>query len=170
MVAAAAVCKEKDACMLSRDARILLPPVPYRAKYPKWESTMPMPKVLLLDDDKHLLAALKNMLVDRGFDIHCSDTAAEAVVMVDTQDFDFVLVDYKMPENDGIWFMQNAKLPRKTKVLLMTAYVNRAVIKRMFELGVSGYIIKPFAEEELLRHLSFHSSGDAAAEPAATDS
>jgi DNA-binding response OmpR family regulator len=47
-------------------------------------------------------------------------------------------------------------LPRHTKALLVTAHVNRHIVNRMFECGVSGYIIKPFDEAELMRHLDFH--------------
>ncbi len=62
-----------------------------------------------------------------------------------------------MPVRDGIWFMENAKLPRRTKVLLVTAHVYRKMINRMFRLGVTGYIIKPFDETGLLRQLETYS-------------
>ncbi len=114
-------------------------------------------KILILDDDKELLTALKDMLARRDHVIECSASAAEAAKLVEDGDYDFVLVDYKMPDNDGIWFMKNVKLPRKTKALLMTAYVNREIINKMFSLGASGYIIKPFDENELFRHLEFYS-------------
>ncbi|MBN2302773.1 MAG: response regulator [Lentisphaerae bacterium] len=114
-------------------------------------------KVLILDDDKALLRALEGMLTSNGYDVDCSDNARDAVQMVAKYDYDFVLVDYKMPENDGIWFMENAKIPRKTKILLSTAYANRNVIKKMFALGASGYLIKPYDQEELLRNLAFYS-------------
>ena len=112
-------------------------------------------KILVLDDEVSLLESLKRMLEEYNHDVHCSDNAKDAVAKVEQNRYDVVLVDYKMPENDGLWFMRTAKLPRETKVLLITAYVNRRVINQMFELGASGYLIKPFNDEELLRHLSF---------------
>ena len=42
------------------------------------------------------------------------------------------------------------------KALLVTGHVNRAVIKEMFRAGAAGYIIKPFDEDELMRHIAFH--------------
>ena len=114
-------------------------------------------KILILDDNRNLLESLRMVLIEHDHEVDCSDNAGQAVGMVDKEQYDCVLVDYKMPEKDGIWFMKNANLARKTKVLLITAYVNRSVINRMFELGASGYLIKPFNEEELLRHLEFHS-------------
>ena len=114
-------------------------------------------KLLVLDDDRDLLSALKDLLSKYEHAVDCCDNAKDAVDLVATGEYDFVLVDYKMPENDGIWFMHHAKLPRRTKALLITAYVNRDVIKKMFALGACGYIIKPFDHEEILRHLAFYS-------------
>ena len=116
-------------------------------------------KILILDDDRTVLEALSNMLAEHEYEVECCDNAKQAVEMVAGVVYDFILVDYKMPENDGIWFMKNAKLPRETKVLLITAYVNRHVIDKMFELGASGYLIKPFDEEYLIRNVEFHGKG-----------
>ena len=116
-------------------------------------------KILILDDDSTVLEALSNMLAEHEYEVECCDNAKQAVEMVAGVVYDFILVDYKMPENDGIWFMKNAKLPRETKVLLITAYVNRHVIDKMFELGASGYLIKPFDEEYLIRNVEFHGKG-----------
>lgn len=113
-------------------------------------------KILLIDDDVNLLEALKEMLVAQKHEIECSTSAREAVEMVKGSKYDCILVDYRMPRDDGVWFMENAEIAQNTKVLLMTAYLNREVINRMFALGASGYIIKPFDEEELLTHLKFH--------------
>lgn len=115
-------------------------------------------RILILDDDKSLLEALRSMLEQHDYEVHIADNAKDAVRLVKTNSYDVILADYKMPGEDGIWFMKNSKLPRKTKVLLCTAYANRDVINKMFELGASGYLIKPFDEEEILRNLEFHSS------------
>ena len=115
-------------------------------------------KILILDDDKDLLTAVRLMLIQHDHEVDCSDNAEQAVDMVTDGDYDFVLVDYKMPENDGIWFMKNVDRPKKTKALLVTAFVNREVINRMFALGACGYLIKPFNEEEIIRHLDFFSN------------
>jgi DNA-binding response OmpR family regulator len=113
--------------------------------------------IMLLDDEKAILASLTNTLIGLGHEVQSVDNAKAAVELIETGEFDFALVDYMMPENNGIWFMQNANVPSTTKVLLMTAFVDRDVINEMFKLGARGYLIKPFAEEELKTHLDFHS-------------
>jgi response regulator of citrate/malate metabolism len=63
--------------------------------------------------------------------------------------------------------MKNAKLQRRTRVVLMTAFVNSEVISEMFKLGAVGYLIKPFDSKELLRHIDFHSGLQPPAAPPA---
>lgn len=116
-------------------------------------------RILIVDDNKALRDAIGGILKSLKFEVDTTDDAKAAVVLVKDGEYDFVLVDYKMPVNDGIWFMKNANLPKRTKALLMTAYVDRSVITEMFELGAVGYLVKPFDSEELLRHLGFHSGG-----------
>lgn len=99
------------------------------------------------------------MLTIRGWEVTSCTSAAEGIKKLAKGDFDLVLLDYKMPEHDGMWFMKNAQIPKGTKVLLMTAFVNRQTINDMFKLGVSGYVIKPFDEKELVKHLDFHVNG-----------
>ncbi len=118
-------------------------------------------RILIVDDDAQLLSAVSVLLQSHDHTVDTAASAAMGVEMVQKGHYDFILVDYRMPEHDGAWFLRNAKIPRKTKVLLTTAYANRQVINEMFKLGVSGYIVKPFDEEELLRNLAFHSRGSA---------
>lgn len=111
-------------------------------------------RILIVDDDSGMLNALQALLGASGHEVTCADSAEKGIAAVPSS-FDFVLLDYKMPKHDGGWFMQNAEIGRDTRVLLITAYVNKDVIKRMFSLGVSGYLIKPFDADDLLRHIDF---------------
>jgi response regulator of citrate/malate metabolism len=51
--------------------------------------------------------------------------------------------------------MSEANIPPTTKVLLITAYVQRKLVDTMFKLGACGYMMKPFDEDDLLRNLEF---------------
>jgi DNA-binding response OmpR family regulator len=116
-------------------------------------------KVLVLDDDEALGCALREILLLQNLDVDCVTSATDAIAKLGDKHYDVILVDYIMPQHDGIWFMNNAKLPRTTKVLLMTGHIERNVINTMFDLGVCGYLIKPFDEDELLRNLNFFLPG-----------
>ena len=118
-------------------------------------------KILVIDDEELLGKSIQRMLSIKGWEVTACCTADDGAEKVAEGGYDLVLLDFKMPEHDGIWFMKNATIPKGTKVLLMTAFVNRQTINDMFKLGVSGYVIKPFDEKELLKHLDFHSGGGA---------
>jgi DNA-binding response OmpR family regulator len=113
--------------------------------------------VLVVDDDKPLLKSIGMILEVNGHEATCVDHTDDALSMVADNQYDFVLVDYRMKETTGADFLKEAKLPPSTKTLLITGHVDRDIINTMFDLGVSGYIIKPFSEGELLQHLDFHS-------------
>ena len=112
-------------------------------------------RILILDDNKSLALALGGMLESNGHEAECTTTAEQAMSRLQDQDYDLILLDYKIPGNDGVWFMKQHCIPRKTKVLLMTGYMHRDMVNTMFGLGASGYIVKPFDEEALLRNLDF---------------
>jgi len=113
-------------------------------------------KILVIDDDRRLLAAIADILGRHNFSGDYVDNADEAVKMVTTSQYDFILLDYRMPEHDGLWFLKNANIHKNTKILLVTSYADRHLIRQMFHAGIAGYIMKPFDEEELIRHLEFH--------------
>jgi CheY-like chemotaxis protein len=113
-------------------------------------------KILAVDDDRALLRMIDAILTRNGHSVTCVEDPEVAVGVVADNDFDVVLVDYEMEGKTGVWFMEHVKLPAQTKALLVTAHVDRGVINNMFDLGASGYIIKPFDEAELLQHLDFH--------------
>ena len=112
-------------------------------------------KILILDDNESLVLALKGILQSNGHEVDGCVTATDAIARLGEATYNLILLDYKMPANDGIWFMTEANIPRTTKVLLMTAYVHRNIINTMFKLGACGYMMKPFDEAELLRNLNF---------------
>lgn len=114
-------------------------------------------RILVVDDDQRLLAEVGHILTQHGHSTDCVDSAEEAVAMVKSNPYDFVLLDYRMPNHDGFWFMKNAALPRHTKALLVTSYVEKDIVRQMSDAGISGYVMKPFDADELLRHLELHS-------------
>ena len=116
-------------------------------------------KVLVLDDHEGFRNEIVAILARTGHEASGAGSPEEAIPLVENGDYDFLLVDYQMPGHDGIWFMQHVKRPRRTKAILVTAHVNPQVTDAMFKSGACGYIIKPFDEADLLRHLDFHSRG-----------
>ena len=113
-------------------------------------------KILVLDDHAGFRDQVVEILTRNGHEARGVENATDAISLAESGEYDFVLVDFSMPEHDGIWFMSNIKLPPRTKAILVTAHVSRSVINIMFRAGACGYIMKPFEEEDLIRHLEFH--------------
>ena len=115
-----------------------------------------MQSILILDDDPGMHKALTHTLTSHRYKVTCAKTTDEAVEHLENQTFDLILVDYAMPEHDGMWFLQNTLIPRETKVLLITGYGTRELIGNMFSLGIHGYMMKPIDEEMLLHNIQFY--------------
>jgi DNA-binding response OmpR family regulator len=113
-------------------------------------------KVLIIDDHKGFRDELRQILTRHGHEADDVQSASEAIPLAETGNYDFLLLDYQMPEHDGLWFLKNAHIPSHTKALLVTGHVHNLLITEVFRAGACGYLIKPFEEEDLLRHLAFH--------------
>jgi DNA-binding response OmpR family regulator len=113
-------------------------------------------RVLVLDDHQPFRDDVVAMLARNNHEGVGVGSAEAAIPMARKGDFDFILVDYSMPEHDGIWFLKHAGIPRQTRALLVTAHTNVRLISEAIKLGAVGYLIKPFDESDLLRHLEFH--------------
>ncbi len=116
-------------------------------------------KVLIVEEDRDVCQKLVNALEGSGHEVEAAATAkyAENKVKAGTE-FDFVFLCSDMPDNDAVSFLKGVSMPRNTKVIVMTDNVDHKLIRSIFNNGASGYLVKPFSEEEVIRHLSFHSS------------
>lgn len=112
--------------------------------------------IIVVDDHEGFRAEMVHILSRDGHSVLATNSPDVARTLVETGHYDFVLIDNNMPRYDGIWFMKNVKRPKKTKVLLVTAHVDRVLIAEMFLAGAVGYIRKPLDEADLLWNLNFH--------------
>ncbi len=94
--------------------------------------------IMLVDDEKEILVSLGRTMELMGHSADCFMKAEEAVTAYSAKTYDFVFVDFLMPDTDGIWFMKHIKASPRTRILLLTAFVNREVINEMMHLGASG--------------------------------
>jgi response regulator NasT len=93
---------------------------------------------------------LREMLENLGYSVvgEAGDGVA-AVNLARALKPDLVLMDIKMPEQDGIAAAQALSQDRVVPVLLLTAYSDRDFVDRAVDAGVMGYLVKPFAEAQL---------------------
>lgn len=109
--------------------------------------------VLIVDDAKDILFLLMHSVKRLGPDYEVS-TAADgpaALAQLQKQSFDLVITDYMMGDMTGLDLVQQIKTSgAKTQVILMSAYDTTNLRKQAEELGLSGYIGKPFTVPEIL--------------------
>lgn len=125
--------------------------------------------VLLADDHEVVREGLRLALL-RSPHIRVVGEApdgATAVALAERRKPDVVVMDLRMPEMDGIEateeIMQRAP---EVKVLIFTAYSERALLQRGLESGARGYILKEAPHETLLRAIEKVAAGDTFVDPA----
>ena len=110
-----------------------------------------MPKVLVVDDDVKLLKMLKRTLVFENLDVLTATNGREALEVVQQEAPDLLIVDWMMPEMDGLELIQHLRdANNRMPILMLTA--RDAVENRVFglESGADDYLVKPFAPAELV--------------------
>ncbi len=109
-------------------------------------------KILIIEDEKLIRWSLRERLEKEGYGVEESASGHEGLQKLkEDGEYDLVLLDYKLPDKDGLEVLKNiAQDFADTLVIMMTAYstVNSAV--EAMKLGAYDYVNKPFNMDELL--------------------
>jgi two-component system, response regulator PdtaR len=106
--------------------------------------------VVIADDDPIIRMDLREMLGGMGYDVQAE--AGDGVTAVDLARKlrpDLVIMDIRMPEMDGIEAARALTTENVAPVLLLTAYSEPDLVQRAAQVGVIGYLVKPFREAQL---------------------
>ena len=113
-------------------------------------------KILLVDDDEWIRDSLTLYFDTEGCQMIAVETAEEGMELLKQQDYDIILLDYKLPGIDGLTFSREIQeiCPDAIKILI-TAYKNRKVVSEALNVGIQDLIDKPFTiktiEDSMLR-------------------
>jgi len=111
-------------------------------------------RVVIADDESIIRLDLKEILEGDGYlVVGEAATGDDALELIRTLEPDLALLDVKMPGIDGIEVAQAVK-GGSTKVVLLTAFSQRALIESAREAGVVAYLVKPFRSSEILPKLA----------------
>jgi len=111
-------------------------------------------KVLLVDDEIDLILIMGKRIKQWGYDLMEATGGKEAVSAVKSGRPDIVILDYMMPDMDGIDTLKEIrKINKNIPVIMFTAFPDKKSIEGTESLGVSAYIPKlsmfPSAESAL---------------------
>jgi DNA-binding NtrC family response regulator len=105
---------------------------------------------LVVEDGQSQREILRDFLRDEGYDVVEAENGDKAIEAVKNGYFDLVLLDYKMPEKDGMTVLEEVKdINTEIDVIMMTAYGSVDTAVRAMKAGAADYITKPIELEEL---------------------
>ena len=111
--------------------------------------------ILIVDDNKTNLLVAKKMLKKLGAKVTTAETGREAIGIVQTNDYDMVLMDIQMPEMDGYeTTVEIRKLNYKKPIVALSANAYSDHVQNSLNSGMNGHLHKPYNENQLYQIVS----------------
>jgi len=112
-------------------------------------------KILLIDDDEWIRDSMSLFFESEGCNLKALESAGEGLKMLKNKNYDIIIVDYRLPDMDGLEFFKRIQEshPNAFKILI-TAYGSKELLSEAKEMGVHDFIEKPFTSETIEESLS----------------
>ncbi|HSH18888.1 MAG TPA: sigma-54 dependent transcriptional regulator [Draconibacterium sp.] len=106
--------------------------------------------ILIVDDESSVRDSLYNWFIEDGYHVAVAEDAKKALTILESDSFDIVLADIKMPGMDGLEMLSRIKTIRKdTIVIMMTAFATVETAVQALKDGAFDYVTKPFDPDDL---------------------
>jgi len=110
--------------------------------------------VVVIDDDLHILELTSVILSRKGYHVLTASTARKGMEIISSLSPELALLDYMMPELDGLATLREIKACHPdTYVIMFTGKGNEEIAVELMKGGASEYILKPFNNRDLLDRL-----------------
>lgn len=107
--------------------------------------------ILIVEDEETILQSLYRIISRRYKYVYFAENAQKALMLFQKEKIDLVLTDIRMPGMDGITMLRKMKLMKPNlRRLVMSAYTESEYFLEAIDLGVDGYIVKPYLKEKIL--------------------
>ncbi|MBW2553919.1 MAG: sigma-54-dependent Fis family transcriptional regulator [Deltaproteobacteria bacterium] len=111
-------------------------------------------RILIIDDEENMLHMLKTILSKEGYEIVTAGNGIEGLEKIETNLFDTILCDLRMPEMDGLSFLKTVKVKNiDSTIIMMSAYGTIDLAVEAMKHGAYDYISKPFKPDEIILNL-----------------
>lgn len=110
-------------------------------------------KVLVVDDEIHIVHVVAIKLRNNGYEVITADNGSDAYELACNEKPDIVVTDYQMPGMSGLELLEKMRSNEETKAIpaiMLTARSFAISKEQQTELQVSGCLSKPFSPRELL--------------------
>lgn len=110
--------------------------------------------ILLVEDDRDIVAALTRLLKTEGFDVMSTPYQNEAIALVQSQKFDLALLDISLAQGNGFGVcIAIREINPDIPVIFLTASDDEGSTVAGLDMGAVDYIAKPFRPKELLSRI-----------------
>ena len=117
---------------------------------PSQNDTLVQERILVVDDDEGLLTLLRMRLAAQGFSVVTCANGKSAIARVQEELFDFAILDFRLPDYNGLKVMEELLLLHSSlPVLILTAHGCIPDAVEAMKRGAFGYLTKPFEDREL---------------------
>ena len=128
-------------------------------------------RFLVIDDSMPMRRIIANILARLGHtDVVLVSNGREALKRIESERFDLVITDWYMPEMSGIEFLRMLRSREDTKnvpIVIVSANGSKDDVAQAIQLGVNGYVLKPFTAETLKERIAAICAATRAGLPAA---
>ena len=109
-----------------------------------------MTRILIVDDEENIREVVHEYCELNGYDADEAGDGADAIEMIQSTDYDLVILDIMMPRLDGFSTCREIKKIKPVPVIMLSARQEEYDKLFSFELGVDDYVVKPFSPKELM--------------------
>lgn len=111
-------------------------------------------KVLLVDDEKDFLESMSERMRLRGMDVTTASSAKEALALIEIDVFDAVILDFQLPEMDGMAVLKKIKAKHpEAQIILLTGHASLERGVEAIKIGASDFLEKPADIEALSKKI-----------------
>ena len=110
-------------------------------------------RVVAVDDNPVVTGLIAAVLERAGYDVEVAPAGGEALVAIQRNPPDLLLLDLEMPGLDGLEvlrILKSEKVCQGVPVIMLTGESDVHYVARARELGAAGYLLKPFRAEHLV--------------------
>ncbi len=109
-----------------------------------------MDRLLIVDDEIRIREVIKEYGHLYNYEVEEACDGNEAVGMIEENDYDCVILDIMMPNQDGFTTCKKIKETKNVPIIMLSARGEEEDKLYCFELGVDDYVEKPFSPKELM--------------------
>ena len=108
----------------------------------------PMKTILIVDDDRDILEVLSSAFNAAEIKVITAEGGGRAVSMAETDRFDAIITDFKMPQMNGLELtrcIRSGRINRNTPIFMVTGNADAEALRKVAALGVASIILKPLS-------------------------